>query len=135
MSQHRSDDSWIGMVIGAVVALGFAMVWSFSQFFGLDMATGWAVLWRMGLLLGLVVVCWKYGDEVEFLRLSQSWPIWLALFSVCWWPALDFWAGHQRPSFLGEEQVVLWWNAWYTKLGAMLTIGGAPYLVRRAWDD
>ena len=35
MSNHNNDDSWIFLVVGAIVAAIAFVVWQFSTFFGL----------------------------------------------------------------------------------------------------
>jgi hypothetical protein len=130
----RNDDSWVGVLIVVLMAVCVGAVWAFSQFFGLDMATGGSVLLRLLLLTAVVFGCWKFGDEVPLIRLGNSWPLLLALFIVCWWPALDVWASRQSPHLWAEDHVVLWWNAWYTKL-AVIVAGMAGYAVNLRKND
>jgi hypothetical protein len=134
MAKPDQDSSWIGPLVIVLTALGLGAVWMFSRFFGLDMATGFGVLLRLLLLAVVACGCWKFGDDVPVIHPGKSWPLLLALFIVCWWPALDVWARHQSPRLWADEQVTLWWNAWYTKL-AVLVAGVAGYVVNLSREE
>jgi hypothetical protein len=134
MSNSRSDDSWIILVIGSVVAIAAYIVWQFSTFFGLDMSSGGAVFLRLVLLVVLAGLCWKFGDDFELM--GMIWPILLALLWSCWWPALDFWASKEISMvFRHEDAPIIWWDAWYTKWGIFGSIIGLGYLIKKMMDD
>lgn len=120
------EDVWIITLVVVFTVLG--VVWAFSKFFGLDPAIGGAVLLRLLLLAAVIFGCWKFGDDLPFIHPGKSWPLLLVFFFVCWWPALDVWARLQSPRLWADEEVVLWWNAWYTKLAVVLA-GLAGYVV------
>ena len=126
-SNSNNDDSWIFLVIGAIVAAIAFVVWQFSTFFGFDITTGGTVFGRLVALVVLTGVAWKFGEDFDPVQLGNIWPILLALLWCCWWPALDFWASQQRPSFFNTEEVSIWWAAWYTKWGVFIAILGAGY--------
>jgi hypothetical protein len=132
MAKPDGDD-WIFTLAIVFAGLCLGAVWTFSQFFGLDMRTGSIVLLRL-LLAAVIVGCWKFGDDAPFLHPGKSWPLLLAIFIVCWWPALDVWARHQSPRLWASEEVELWWNAWYTEL-AVLLAGLAGYVVNLRRDE
>lgn len=127
MSNNNNDDSWILLVIGAIVAAIAFVVWQFSTFFGLDISTGGAVFGRLVALVVVAGAAWKFGEDFDPIRLGNIWPILLALLWCCWWPALDFWASQQRPSFFNSDEVSIWWAAWYTKWGVFAAILGVGY--------
>ena len=135
MSNHNNDDSWIFLVIGAIVAAIAFVVWQFSTFFGLDISTGGAVFGRLVALVVVTGAAWKFGEDFDQIRLGNIWPILLALLWCCWWPALDFWAIQQRPSFFNPEEVSIWWAAWYTKWGVFAAILGAGYTGKKIFQN
>ena len=127
MSNNNNDDSWILLVIGAIVSAIAFVVWQFSTFFGLDISTGGAVFGRLVALVVVAGATWKFGEDFDPIQLGNTWPILLALLWCCWWPALDFWASQQRPSFFSPEEVSIWWAAWYTKWSVFAAILGVGY--------
>lgn len=133
MAKPNSDEGPLALAI-AFVVLCLGAVWMFSQFFGLDMATSGTVLWILLMWAGVAFGCWYFGDDVPFLHPGKSWPLLLASFIACWWPALDFWANHQSPRLWATAQVELWWNAWYTKLAVVLA-GVVGYVVNLRRDE
>lgn len=134
MSNNNNDDSWILLVIGAIVAAIAFVVWQFATFFGLDMSTGGAVFARLVALVVITGVSWKFGEAFSPIHLRNIWPILVALLWCCWWPALDFWASQQHPSFFNPEEVSVWWAAWYTKLGVLVVIIGAGYIGKKLFQ-
>ena len=133
MSNNNDRDKGNVIFLGAcAVCGGIALViWKFSTLFGLDMSSGGAVFLRHVLLVAMVVVSWKFGDDFAPIRLGNVWPILLAGLWSCWWPALDYWANQQRPAFLGSDVATIWWAAWYTKWFGFVTIIGLGYLGRQ----
>lgn len=133
MSDSRSDEGlFMMMILGVLVAVAL-IVWKFSTFFGLNMETGGTVLWHMVKLALLAGFLWWAGDMFDPIRPGNTWPILAALFWACWWPALDYRAGLQYPSFFGEMPTV-WWNAWYTKWGIFAAIIALGYGFKK-WRD
>jgi hypothetical protein len=129
MSKVDSEDGWILFVIG--VALAAFIVWKFSPYLGLDMATGGLVLARLAVLVVLTGLCWRLADDFPRLRPGAVWPILLALLWLCWWPALDFWAVKALPVSLLREGDFPWWASWYTKWGVLAGIAAWGYLTRK----
>jgi hypothetical protein len=134
-NNSRSDNSWIPLAIGSVVAIIAYIIWQFSTFFGLDMSSGASVFGRLVVLLILIGVSWKFGDDFEPIRPGNIWPILLALLWLCCWPALDFWASKQVPSFFNSEEVSIWWDAWYTKWGVFAALIGLGYWIKKMMGD
>ncbi|VWC46165.1 hypothetical protein BAR24066_07381 [Burkholderia arboris] len=144
-TNRRSDDSWIIFVIGGIVALFAYLVWQFSTLFGLDMSTGASVFFRLLFLAALVGGAWWFGNDFDIIKLSNIWPIVLALFWACWWPALDYWSSQtgvrfsalaydqSSPSLMDSDTV--WWAAWYTKGGIFAAILGLGYLGKRIFQS
>lgn len=144
-TNRRGDTSWVTIVIGAVVALFIYLLWQFSTFFGLDMDTGASVFIRLLMFVAFVGASWWLGNDYEIIRLSNIWPIVLALFWVCWWPALNYWSsgtrlgfnaptyGRASPSPISVDTV--WWAAWYTKWGILVAILGLGYFWKRVFQS
>lgn len=128
MSQYtRSNDTqWIPYAALGAIALGAYVVWQFSELARLDMNTGAAVLSGFLVVSLATAFCWKFGDDFPVLRLGNVWPVLLGALWMCWWPALDFWATKAYPDFYRPSSVV-WWSAWYTKLGGLLLLIGGGY--------
>jgi len=131
MSRNNDDGIFVLLGILAIVGILAFVVWKFSSFFGFDMSTGGAVLIRLVCLAVLIGLCWKFGDDFEPIRLGNTWPILLAVLWFCWWPALDYWASQQRPAFFTQEEVNIWWAAWYTKAGGFFGITGLGFLAKK----
>lgn len=131
MSNNSNDESWILLVIGAIVVAIAFVLWKFSTFFGLDISTGGAVFGSLVALVVVTGVVWKFGEDFGPIRLGTIWPILLALLWCCWWPALDFWASQQGPSFFNPDDVSIWWAAWYTKWGVFVVILGVGYALKK----
>lgn len=135
MNNDNNDSSWIILVFGAIVAAVAIIVWKFSTSFGLDISTGGTVFGRLVALVVVAWVSWKFGDDFDPVRPGNIWPILLALLWSCWWPALDFWEGQQRPIFLSPDEVSIWWATWYTKWGGFAAILGFGYLGKKLFQD
>jgi hypothetical protein len=94
-----------------------------------------------GRLVVLVVVAWmawmswKFGDDFDPVRLGNIWPVLLALLWWCLWPALDFLAVQERPSFFNPDDVSIWWATWYTKWGGVAAILGFGYLGKKLFQN
>lgn len=132
MSQHSRNTNWIPIAAIAVAALGAYVVWQFSTTFGLDMSTGASVFGRLIALAITAGICWKFGDDFPLLHLENTWPVFLGLLWVCWWPALNFWATKDYPSFYQPDDAIVWWSAWYTKLAGLLVFTGGGFGLRAA---
>ena len=131
MSQVDSEDGWILFVI--CVALAAFIVWKFSPYLGLDMFTGGLVLARLAVLVLLAGLSWKVANDFPLLGPGTVWPLLLALLWLCWWPALDFWAAKGLSPFPVHEDELPWWDAWYTKWGALVGIAACGYLVKKVF--
>lgn len=70
---------------------------------------------------------------MPFIHLGKSWPLLLALFFLCWWPALVFWASHQSPRLWATGEAEFWWDAWYAKLA--LLMGGVAGYALNLWRE
>lgn len=117
----------LGIVIVVAILMGF------KSWLGLSSVdTSAQIFLNLFLFAALAVVSWMYGGDM--LGLSQAWPILLAIFSLCWWPVLDDWAGQTVPTFLGEAYTP-WWNAWYTRWGAAVGILAVGYGIKKWRDD
>ncbi|MDD5366634.1 MAG: hypothetical protein PHR30_14950 [Gallionellaceae bacterium] len=113
---------------GALFLLGIvvfvAILMGLKTWLGLSSVdTSARIFLNLFLFVALTVVSRMYGGDM--LGPGQTWPILLAIFSMCGWPVLDDWAGQSVPAFLGEAYAP-WWDAWYTKWGVavgFITIG------------
>ena len=136
MSSRTNDDGvLILLIILAPAAVVAYCVWKFSQFFGLDFATGGAVCVRLFLLAVATAACWKASESMDELRLGNIWPVLLALLWVCWWPALNYYAAKDSVILFEYEDGGVWWSAWYTKWGVGLGIAGLGYSVEKWLED
>jgi hypothetical protein len=124
-----SEDSWILFVIG--VALAAFVAWRFSAYLGLDTATGGLVLARLAVLVVVTGLSWKVADEFPPLGPRAVWPLLLSLLWLCWWPALDYWAVKDLPSVVAPEEMLPWWDSWYTKWGVLVGVAVLGYLVKK----
>lgn len=133
---NNNDSGWI-VIVGAILfGLGALAVWKFSTFFGLDMATGWNVLVRLAVVLGLVVVAVQFFDA----EIADIWPLGVAGVWIAWWPALDYWALQTGifpawDGFNGQEASGVWWSAGYTKWGVALAVLAIGYSFRKWLRD
>jgi hypothetical protein len=124
------------LAIIAVVGVIAYVVWQFSTLVGLDMSTGASVMGRLVVVAILAILSWKFGRDIEFFRLGNVWPILLGLAWFSWWPGLDYWAIHTEPRFsLYDEDVTVWWNAWYTEFGLFFAFIGGGYLGKKLFSN
>lgn len=130
---RNNDNSFWGWVLVGVVAVIVYTIWQFSTYFGLDMHTGFTVFGSMA-VIGVLVFLSLYCDY-DILRLGNTWPLLLAALFMSWWPALDFWASKDIPSFLDPESVSIWWDTWYFKWGTLVSIAGAGYFLKKLYAD
>ena len=137
----RRDDSWVGAAF--LLLAGFLMlgVWQFSKLFGLDMATGFSVIFRLlvlATLCGISLYFWTTGTWDRF-GINNTWPILVGLFWVCLWPALNYNAMNSVPSFMNPDSVSIWWGTWYGQWGGLVVIIGIGYLskaiIKAIWPD
>lgn len=133
MGRDPRNNDWILISAIAAVALAAYVVWQFSTTFGLDMNTGGAVFLRLVALTIAAGVCWKFGDDFTFLHLRSTWPVFLGLFWISWWPALNYWATKDYPSFYQPNDAVTWWSTWYTKFGGLLVLTGGGFGLKVAF--
>lgn len=123
MQQVSKDQDLVWASIAIAVLAGIGLVWWFSGAVGLDMATSAAVLWRLLVLAITTGSLFYFGQTMELLHPSRTWPVLLAAGWGCCWPALDYYATL-------DESVALtaglqpWWDAWHTKVGGTLAIVG-----------
>jgi hypothetical protein len=136
-NRNNGDDGTLVLLAIIVIGGGLAFaVWQFSTLFGLDMSTGASVMGRLVGVAVLATLSWKFGDDVDVIHLGNVWPILLGMVWIAWWPALDYWAAHTEPRFsLSDEDVTLWWNAWYTEFGVLAAIIGGGFFAKRIGSD
>lgn len=126
---NRGDGSWIGFVAIILAAVFFYVLWLFAKAFGLDIKTSFSVIGRHVVFIILVVAAYYSSDfGLDIFRIGNAWPILLGILWTCWWPALDYWAIKDVPSFVDAEIISVWWDAWYTKWGVLASIVGLGYL-------
>lgn len=133
MSNKNNDGIWI-LVIGAIVVAIVFLVRLFATSFGLDASASVEVIVRHAALFVISGAAWKFGEDFDPIHPKNTWPILLALFWCCWWPALDYWASQQLPSFFKHEEISIWWAAWYTKWGFFAAIVGAGYAGKKLFQ-
>lgn len=136
MSNRNDNDLALLLIIGGGGFILFC-VWWFSTTFGLDMSTGGKV---MGLLVIPIALgaasLYFFGGYYDMLRFGNVWPILLGLVWAAWWPALDYWASHAGYRLsLYDEDVTVWYNAWYTELGGLAALIGGGYFAKKLVRD
>jgi len=129
VSKVDSEDSWILFVVG--VALAAFVAWKFSNYLGLDKATGGLVLARLAVLAVVTGLSWKVADDFPPLGLQAVWPLLLSLLWLCCWPALDFWALKDMPSVPVREEMLPWWDTLYAKWGVLVGVAALGYLLKK----
>jgi hypothetical protein len=134
-NRNDNDLALLFMILGG----GFILfcVWWFSTALALDMSTGGKVMGLLAIPIALGIASLKYFDgDYDVLRFGNVWPVLLGLVSIAFWPALDYWAAHIgfRPA-LYDEDVTVWWNAWYTELGALVVFVGGGYGAKKFIND
>jgi hypothetical protein len=131
---NESGDEWIfGVIVGsACVALVVFLMWKYD---GLEWEQRKAVLANMLLLAVPAGAMWWWADEYSIFRFTNTWPIALAALSLCWWPALDFWASPfpDAPYILDMNRV--WWATWYAKAALLIGCLGIPYGIKKMLRD
>jgi len=118
---NRNDGDWALFVV--ILGGGFVLfcVWWFSTTFGLDMSTGALKF---------------FDDYYDTFRFGNVWPVLLGLVWCAWWPALDYWAAHAGYRLsLYDEDVTVWWNAWYTEFGVLVALIGGGFLAKKLVSD
>ena len=134
---NRNGDDWALFVV--ILGGGFVLfcVWWFSTTFGLDISTGGKVMGLLVIPIVLGAVSLKFFDGYyDTLRFGNVWPILLGLVWCAWWPALDYWAAHSGYRLsLYDEDVTVWWNAWYTEFGVLAAILGGGFLAKKLGSD
>lgn len=129
VSKRGNDDTVLALIIIAALAV-LAVVWKFSTWLGLDMATGAKVLLTLAIASGIYIACLKF----ELIQFGKTWQLYTASVWFSFWPALDRWAIQDAAPFRAEESVA-WFAAWYTKIGVLVLVIGAGYLVNKMRDD
>ena len=114
-----------------LVAVGLLVIalWNAAGIFGVDFDTGAEVVIGLLPLMGMWAVL-RYFTPIRF---GDTWPLALAGFWSCWWPALDYWSDPAgRIAGSGHEDLPPRWYAsepvkWEV-LVALVVLG---YLLRR----
>lgn len=132
MSRNNAgnDAGFALLALAGVVAL---IVWKFSTTFGLDFATGASVLTRLVIWAVTLAGAWWLGRESGMFGPGLVLPVALALLWVCGWPALDYWATQEYPSFYQPGDVSVWYDAWYTKAGGAVVALAGGYGLKALW--
>ena len=122
MTNRSQDDSWIGILIFAVVGFIALGVWKFSQSIGVDFATGAEVLYKT--IIYLII----FGGASYFLKDTigiKNTSLALFPFSIfCITPALDFKAMSGIPEFMSTTYVTIpWWGTNLGQFGIFIFLG------------
>lgn len=126
--KYCKGNSQLFLIIVVIVAavLG-AVIWKFSETFGLAPGVGARVL---GLNVGTLVL-WGALHRFDIAKFSDTWPIVLGMLSACWWPALDHWS--EKANTLNGyliTDVPNWYAAWYAEAGMVIVIIAVGYVIR-----
>ena len=132
MYKIDGEDRWILFVIGVASAAFLAC--KFSGFFGLSRDVAGVVFSWMAVLAVLARLCSTLKFDFPRLRPEKTWPILLALLWMCWWPALDFWAGQSMAPTPGQAQAVPWWASGYVKWGGLVGFAALGHLARTSFS-
>lgn len=136
MSNRNDNDLALLLVILGGGSILFC-VWWFSTTFGLDMSTGGKVMGLLAIPIALGAASLKFFDDYyDMLRFGNVWPVLLGLVWLAWWPALDYWAAHAGYRLsLYDEDVTVWYNAWYTEFGVLAALIGGSYFAKKLVSD
>jgi hypothetical protein len=115
-STKENDQAAVLVLVLGGAAVLFGIVWTFSETLSLDINSGGVVL---GDLILLAICIWGLSKVLEP---ADILPGALAGLWACFWPALTWWASSPFPRGHGGYDDVVWWAAWYTKLGVLLGI-------------
>ncbi|CAN7585175.1 hypothetical protein [Polaromonas sp. LjRoot131] len=129
MYKIDGEDRWILFVIG--VAFATFLACKFSRYFGLSRDVAGVVFSWMAVLAVVTRLCSTLKGDFPRLRPSKTWPFLLALLWMCWWPALDFWAGQSMAPSPGQAQALPWWGPWYARWGVLAGIVALGSLARK----
>ncbi|QRR07706.1 hypothetical protein FPJ27_15755 [Burkholderia sp. MS455] len=131
------DESGVVVLTTFIVLVIAGLMWKFSAALGVDFLAAVSIFLRVSALaISVAVACWVFG-RLNISCIKYIGPIALALFWVCWWPALDFWAtqsdvfralGSTSSDFNSSNSI--WWDAWYVKGGVFFALLGTGYSVR-----
>jgi hypothetical protein len=131
MYKIDGEDRWILFVIGVASAAFLAC--KFSVYFRLSRDVAGVVFSWMAVLAVLTRLCSTLKGDFPRLRPRKIWPILLALLWMCWWPALDFWAGQSMAPSPGHAPVLPWWATGYAKWGGLAGILTLGHLARKTF--
>ena len=144
MSYHRSvGDGFptLMLILGAFL-LFVLWIWKISGQVNLDFDTILKVFIRLILVIVVLIASWWASNQLDIdkIRLGNTWPLFLAAFWWCLWPALDYWSlpFHVPTNVLSyqdfEEHTSLhpdWRGAWYTKWGIFFGLIGLGYFAKK----
>jgi uncharacterized membrane protein len=141
MSQHDQashQPSLFPFVVIAAIGLVAFIVAGLSNAFGTDVATGWQVFRRLAVVAAVVIACMLFGDDLEFLKFKNSWPVLLMFVVGCFWPVVHYRAELMYLTTFVPAGETVWWDSWPTKVAVMVGIPVFGYLIRhgiRSWYD
>jgi hypothetical protein len=130
-TRNSNADPVFFLIVVVVAAIAFG-IYQLAGAMGLDFKTMFGVLLMSATVLAVAGACLYFGRDAEFLHISETWPLLLALEYMAWWPAMNIWAAGPLRSYMPDLYPAVWWNAWYTRAGVLaLCIGVWLFLRRR----
>lgn len=125
----NNNDNSILILIVIIVGVAVLGLWELHVVTGLDMTTIATTIMGGAVVLMLGIGSWKFGDEIELIRLRNLLPILAGLLWVSVWPVLNDYASQTFSYRYGGDASTVWWAAGYTKLGVLVAIVGGGYLI------
>ncbi|WP_066338963.1 hypothetical protein [Azohydromonas lata] len=128
-TRSSNADPVLFLIVAVVVAAAFG-IYQLASTLGLDFKTMLGVLLLSATVVALAGLCVYFGRDAEFVHISETWPLLLALEYMAWWPAMNVWAAGPLSAYMPDFYPVVWWNAWYTRAGVLAVCIGAWFLLR-----
>lgn len=128
-TRNSNADPVFFLIVAVVVAVAFG-IYQLGAVLGLDFKTMLGVLLLSATVVALAGGCLYFGRDAEFVHISETWPLLLALEYMAWWPAMNVWAAGPLSSYMPDLYPAVWWNSWYTRVGVLAVCIGAWFFLR-----
>lgn len=133
----RKDLFWRAvLVLGFLGAVGYLLSRPRSEFPNVDIAIGLKVLAFLAAWGIVQLGIYRVGISARWL-----FAVAVGSLSLCFWPAVDYWAEQQAPmplllSLDMEPDVSsIWWAAWYARVAVVGLLGAVGYCVGKWCGD
>lgn len=138
MSTRMSDGEQAALV--GIILFGLACVGGFlgfMHFFNLDPPSAGNVLARLlGVILlavGNFFLVRADGFGSDTFHPKRTWPIFVALFYVAWWPGIDHWLLlNAVPASFGLPPELPWWVPWVKWVPTLALVALGAWMMRES---